>query len=292
MKEQKKAYIFGLLAVLFWSTIGSAFKISLRHSNVMSLLLVASFVSTIVIFCCLIFSRKFHYLRQFTPKDYLHSAVLGLINPFIYYIVLLKAYDILPAQEALALNFTWPIMLVLFSILMLKQKISSRSILAMLISFAGVIVIATRGKVFGFKPTNISGVSLALASSIIWALFWIYNLKDKRDEIAKLFLNFVFGTCYIFAAAILTGSISLNNTKTILGGIYIGIFEMGITFVFWLKALKYSRTTAAVANLVYLIPFISVTLIGLVVGETIYTYTIIGLILIVAGIILQKKTNN
>ncbi|MHC4213044.1 MAG: DMT family transporter [Planctomycetota bacterium] len=278
MKEQKKAYIFGLLAVLFWSTIGSAFKISLRHSNVMSLLLVASLTSTSVIFCCLIFSRKFHYLRQSTPKDYLHSAVLGLINPFIYYIVLLKAYDILPAQEALALNFTWPIMLVLFSILLLNQKISSRSILAMLISFAGVIVIATRGKVFGFKPTNIPGVSLALASSIIWALFWIYNLKDKRDEIAKLFLNFAFGTCYIFAAAILTGSIGLNNTKTILGGIYIGIFEMGITFVFWLN--------------VYLIPFVSVTLIGLVVGETIYTYTIIGLILIVAGIILQKKANN
>ena len=292
MKEHKKAYIFGLLAVLFWSTIGSAFKISLRHSNVISLLLVASLTSTIVIFCCLIHSRKFHYIRQFTPKDYLHSAILGLINPFIYYIVLLKAYDILPAQEALALNFTWPIMLVLFSILMLKQKISARSILAMLVSFAGVIVIATRGKVFGFKPTNIPGVSLALASSIIWSLFWIYNLKDKRDEIAKLFLNFAFGTCYIFAAAILTESISLNNTKAILGGIYIGIFEMGITFVFWLKALKHSKTTAAVANLVYLIPFISVTLIGLIVEEKIYTSTITGLILIVAGIILQKKANN
>jgi drug/metabolite transporter (DMT)-like permease len=258
----------------------------------MSLLLVASLTSTSVIFCCLILSKKFHYIRQFTPKDYLHSAILGLINPFIYYIVLLKAYDTLPAQEALALNFTWPIMLVLFSILMLNQNISYRSILAMLISFAGVIVIATRGKVFGFKPTNIPGVSLALASSVIWALFWIYNLKDKRDEIAKLFLNFAFGTCYIFTAAILTGYISLNNKKTLLGGIYIGIFEMGITFVFWLKALKHSKTTAAVANLVYLIPFISVTLIGLVVGERIYTSTILGLLLIVSGIILQKTSQN
>ncbi len=292
MKEQKKAYIFGLLAVLFWSTIGSAFKISLRHSNVMSLLLVASVISTIVIFCCLIFSKKFHHIRQFTPKDYLHSAILGLINPFIYYIVLLKAYDILPAQEALALNFTWPIMLVLFSILMLNQNISARSILAMLISFAGVIVIATRGGILGFKATNITGVSLALASSIIWSLFWIYNLKDKRNETAKLFLNFAFGTCYIFTAAILTGSIDLNNTKTILGGIYIGIFEMGITFVFWLKALKHSKTTAAVANLVYLIPFFSLTMIALIVGETIYISTILGLLLIVSGIILQKTSQN
>ena len=72
------------------------------------------------------------------------------------------------------------------------------------------------------------------------------------------------------------------------GGIYIGIFEMGITFVLWLNALKYSATTAKVSNLIYLSPFISLIFIHFTVGETITAYTLSGLTLIVVGILLQQ----
>ena len=63
---------------------------------------------------------------------------------------------------------------------------------------------------------------------------------------------------------------------------------MGITFLLWLKALKLSKTTAHVASLVYLAPFFSLVVISFVVNEKILLSTIIGLIFIVGGIILQK----
>ncbi len=63
---------------------------------------------------------------------------------------------------------------------------------------------------------------------------------------------------------------------------------MGITFLLWLKALKLSKTTANVANLAYLAPFFSLVVISLVVGEKILVSTVIGLIFIIGGIILQK----
>jgi drug/metabolite transporter (DMT)-like permease len=201
---------------------------------------------------------------------------------------LLKAYSILKAQEAVTLNFIWPIMLVLLSIPLLHQRIKLRSILAIIISFLGVFVIATEGDVLGFRFTNTGGVLLASGSSVIWALFWIYNVKDKHDEAVRLFVNFTFGTVFIFLSILLFSDLKIPNRNGFIGAVYVGLFELGITFLVWLKALRLSKTTAHVTNLIYLAPFFALVLISLVVGEKILFSTGIGLVLIVGGIILQK----
>jgi drug/metabolite transporter (DMT)-like permease len=291
MEKQRKAYSFALVTVLLWSTIASAFKISLRCLDVVPLLLHASIVSTVVLFCSLLLARKLGSLRTLKKQDYVRAAFLGFLNPFLYYLVLFKAYSILPAQEALTLNFVWPIMLVLLSIPLLKQKIGLKSLLAVVVSFAGVFVIATRGDILGFRFTNVTGVLLAVGSSVVWALFWIYNVRDGADEGLKLFLDFAFGTCFILLFVLVRPSVEISapGLRGLLGAAYIGLFEMGVTFLLWMKALKLSGTTARVANLIYLVPFLSVLVIHFVLGEQIFFSTVIGLVLIVAGIYLQKS---
>jgi len=289
MAGPKRAYFCAIVAVLLWSTVASAFKLSLRYSDVLPLLLYASIVSAVFLFCLLLFLRKLSLLTTLAGKDYLRCALLGFLNPFLYYLVLFKAYSTLRAQEALTLNFLWPIMLVLLSIPLLKQRIKSKSVLAILISFAGVFIISCRGDILGFRFTRATGVLLAVGSSVIWALFWIYNVKDRRDEIVRLFLNFAFGSCFIFVSMLLFSKPKVPSFNAILGAIYIGLFEMGITFLVWLKALKSSKTTAYVANLIYLVPFLSIVVIHFVVGEQIFFSTIIGLIFIVTGIIIHKR---
>jgi len=286
--RQKRAYLYALVAVLFWSTVASAFKISLRYLDVLPLLFYASIVSTVTFFVYLLFTKKLIFLKALSAEDYLRSALLGFFNPFLYYIVLFKAYDMLRAQEALTINWVWPIMLVLLSIPLLGQKIKLRTILAIIISFLGVFIIATGGDVLGFRFTRPTGVLLALTSTVIWALFWIYNLRDKRDEAVRLFLNFVFGSVFVFVAMLLFRKIEIPNVKGILGAVYIGLFEMGITFLVWLRALKLAKTTAHVANLIYLVPFFSLIVLYFVGIEKIFISTIIGLVFIVGGIILQK----
>ncbi len=294
MEKQKIAYLYAVAAVLFWSTIASAFKISIPFYtdvldlHILHLLFYASLTSTIALFLHLLFSKKLNLLKAFSKTDYLRSAAMGFLSPFLYYLVLLNAYSILSAQEAMTINWLWPMTLVLLSIPLLRQKIKLKSILAIAISFFGVFIIATQGNILGFKFTNPAGVLLALGSTIIWALFWIYNLRDKHDEAVRLFLNFMFGSVFIFVSILLFAKIKIPDLKGILGAVYIGLFEMGITFLLWLKALKLSKTTANVANLVYLAPFFSLVVISFVVGEKILLSTIIGLIFIVGGIILQK----
>jgi drug/metabolite transporter (DMT)-like permease len=252
------------------------------------MLLIASFSSVLVFFLILLFQGKIILLRKLKFKNVLHSAFIGFLNPFLYYFVLFKAYTLLMAQEAGTLNYVWPIVLVLLSIPILKQKIGLKSIIAIFVSFFGIIIISTQGRLLSLEFTNIYGVLLALGSALFWALFWLLNLKDKREEVSKLFLNFTFGFIYILITTFFVSDFSIPETKGIIGSVYIGIFEMGITYILWLKALKYSTNTAKVSNLVFLSPFIALIIIRLTVGEEILFSTFVGLFFIVSGIILQR----
>ena len=288
MERQTKAYLYAVATVLLWSTVASAFKLTLGQMGFLEMLLGASVVSLAALFLIVLAQGKLSLIANSSREDVARSASLGFLNPFLYYVILFKAYSVLPAQEAQPLNWTWPIMLVLLSIAILKQPIRWVNVLAIVISFAGVLVISTRGDVLAFRFTNLPGALLALGSSVIWALFWIYNIKDRRDEIVKLFLNFAFGSVFTLAAVLLFGDIRIPATAGILGVVWIGLFEMGITFVTWLKALKLSRTTAQVSNLVYAAPFLSLFLIHFIVGEEILPSTVLGLVLIVTGVIVQQ----
>jgi len=289
LENQTKAYLFAALTVLLWSTVASAFKLTLRSLSFIQMLFIASVVSTAALFLILLVQGKWNDLKASSKNDLVRSAGLGFLNPFIYYLVLFKAYAVLPAQEAQPLNWTWPIMLVLLSAVLLKQKIGLKSIFAIMVSFAGVLVISTQGNFQDLRFSNAFGAALALSSSIIWALFWIYNVKDSRDEVLKLFLSFGFGSLYTLAAVLLSPEGLHFSTAGTIGAAYIGLFEMGLTFVFWLKALKLSRTAAQVSNLVYLAPFISLFFIALIVGEEIRLSTISGLVLIISGILIQRS---
>ncbi|MGC9337438.1 MAG: DMT family transporter [Candidatus Cloacimonadia bacterium] len=288
MEKQKKAYIYALCAIGMWSTVASAFKISLRSMTYDQLLFWAAITSTIVLFIILLIQGKLHLIRQSSLKQHLHSLLLGALNPFIYYAVLFRAYEILPAQEAITLNYTWPIMIVLLSIPILKQKIRLTNILALCISFIGIVIIITQGNLQDFTLMGRTADLLPLCSAVIWAIYWIYNMKYKHDTGVKLFLNFCYGLLFIFIFLLISSKITLPPIEGLLGAVYVGIFEMGLTFVVWLKALETSSTTAQVSNLIYMTPFFSLLIVSLVINEEILPSSIVGLILIVIGIFIQQ----
>ena len=290
MKKQTQAYLYAGVTVLFWSTVATAFKLSLRHVNADALVFYSSLVSVVVLLCITLATGRLGQLREWRIGDFSASLCLGFLNPFLYYHVLFRAYDLLPAQEALTLNFIWPMVLALFSILLLRQPISVRAVVAMAVSFSGVVTIATRGNPLGLNLANPQGVALALASTLIWTLYWIYGVKDARDPVTRLLVNFVFGCGLSGGYLWLSGSLETPEPLGLAGAAYIGTFEMGIAFVAWLRALKLSRTTAQVGQLIYLTPFLSLLLISLFVGEPIYPSTVAGLALIIGGIALQRRT--
>ncbi len=151
MDNQKRAYIYGLSTVLLWSTVATAFKLSLRYLDYIQLLLYSTIVSILVLSCILALRGKIRLLFSYSGKQYLQSMILGFLNPFLYYMVLFKAYDLLPAQEAQPLNYTWAITLALLSIPLLKQRIGIKDIFSVFVSYSGVVVISTHGELSLFQ---------------------------------------------------------------------------------------------------------------------------------------------
>lgn len=289
MDRSRQSYIYAGMAVLFWSTVPTAFKISLGELDILTMLTIASLTSAMTLMAVVIVQKKTSLLRFANGREFFNSAILGLINPFIYYLILLKAYSLLPGQVAQPLNMIWPIILVFLSVPLLGQKIEMKSFLALFISFTGVYVISSQGSLFKPGNANLFGVFLATVSSVFWALYFILNLRDKRDEAVKLLLNFLFGSAYLIIAMIITGKWqALISLKGALASVYIGVFEMGITFLFWLKALQMATTTDKVSNLVYLAPFISLIFLHFIIHEPVYLTTPAGLLLIISGIFVQN----
>lgn len=288
MKSGFKAYFFALSAIMLWSTAAVAFKIALADMDFVKLLFISSLVSTCILIGSILARNEFSKLFKYTPKQYMYSAILGFLNPFAYYMVLLKAYSILPAQLAQPLNYTWPVILVLLSAPLLKQKLRLRSIIAILISFFGVYIISLRNQFFSFHIEQPFGIFMASGSSIIWALFWIYNVKDSRPELEKLALGFFFSLFFTGIAMLYFSDFELPALKGLLAAIYVGFFEMGFTFILWLKALQLADRSDKISNFVFISPFFALIWIHLILDESIYKTTIIGLFFIISGIVVQQ----
>ncbi len=288
MKPTNQAYIYAGGAILFWSTVATAFKLALTHYTPLQLVLIAVLTSILTLGLILGITGKLCLIKkQFIARPMFY-LLTGLLNPFLYYLVLFKAYDLLPAQQALSLNYTWAILLPLLSVPLLKHKLKRSDLIAALIAYLGVFVIATNGNVTELHFSSATGVLLALASTVVWVLYWIVNTKDKGDPTVSLLLSFILGFPLIIVTLLLTDTLPTWNGKAFSAAVYVGLFEMGITFVLWLMALKKTDRAANMSTLVFITPVLSVGFIAWVLQETITPSTLIGLGLIISALVLQK----
>jgi drug/metabolite transporter (DMT)-like permease len=286
--KQNKAYFFAGIAIFFWSTVATAFKLALEHLEPIQLVFYSTLFSVIVLFFIALIQGKIVLIKSFPKRALMQCAFLGLLNPCLYYIILFKGYDILPAQEAMVINFSWPIMIVILSIPILKQKIDIKSFLSIIVCYVGVVVIATKGDVFSMQFENSLGVVYILITTVIWSLFWLFNTKNSNDSVVSLFLIFLFSLPYILIITYFSDSFVVPSLKGVIGSAYIGLFEMGVSVVLWQSALKISTTVSRVASLVFITPFLSLLILHFVLKEDILASTIFGVILICSGLILQK----
>lgn len=289
MQNQTKAYLLTLLAVTFWGTAASAFKIALSYVEPYNLLFYSVLFSTLALLIIILLQGKILLLFKLRPRQFGTLALLGLLNPFLYYSILFEAYSLLPGQIAMSINYGWPFALTLLSVPLLKQKLNGVQIAAIIISFSGALIIATKGQMASFGDVSKTGVILAFSSTIIWASFWLVNAKDQLDPVIKLFWGFFFGFLYTLLFSPFLGPIHIPEMMAILPLIYIGLFEMGITFVLWLTALQLSSSAARIGNLIYISPFLSLLFLRVIIGETIHPTTFIGLFIIVGSIVFQEK---
>ncbi|WP_447926447.1 DMT family transporter [Vreelandella sp. EE27] len=284
MNQDRQAIAFGLGAVALWSTVATAFKVALSYMSPLELMWIAALVSWMLMGALVIKRGHMGKLKN----GWKTAAWAGLMNPVAYYLVLFAAYDRLPGQEAMALNYTWGLAMALLAVPLLGQRLTRWDVAAGGVAYAGVWVIATRGQVFNLAFEDPLGVVLALCSTLIWALYWLLNARDAREPLVGQWQNFSIGLPVLTFLLLLGPGVQWHGLPALGAGVYVGLFEMGIAFIFWQVAVHKVSRTAKVSNLIFLSPPVSLLLLHVVVGEPLLVSTFAGLGLILGGLALQQ----
>ncbi|NVK11997.1 MAG: DMT family transporter [Gammaproteobacteria bacterium] len=287
---KQTAYLYAMIAVLLWSTVATAFKLALNVITPLALLFWSVLISAGCLWLILWLSGR---RSQILPTVRRHGSIillLGLINPTIYYLVLFAAYDRLPAQVAQPINYTWAIVLAWLAVPVLKQSLTRTDILATALGYFGVVVIASQGEWPWEADSDIVGVLLAIASTFIWAGYWLINTKVRGDAIVFMALSFSVALPMLAMAAWLAEPSTFNvSGMPWLSVAWVGLFEMGITFVLWQMALTRAENVSRVGNLIFISPFVSLMFINYFLGESLHATTFVGLLLILTAVISQQR---
>lgn len=288
MKESSKAIAYAGVAVLSWSTVATAFKMALKSLTYFELILIASCTALLIFAFVIIAQKKMDLVKTLSRKQWLRFAAIGMLNPVAYYLILFKAYSLLPAHIAQPINYSWPIILLVLLAVFARQPIPVFKYVGLVMSLLGVVFISVGAGNSESSGFSFAGLLLAISSAFLWATYWMVNRTDtKTDGTVSLFISFLFGTIYLIIGT-LFADFHLEHLPALFAGMYVGAFEIAIPFIFFGMAMRKTNNPALVNQMCYLSPFISLFLISAVLGEHIYPSTYIGLILIVAGIVFNQ----
>ncbi|MBP7293317.1 MAG: DMT family transporter, partial [Bacteroides sp.] len=246
MTQDNKAIVYAAIAVLSWSTVASAFKIALRYLSSFELLLVASCTAFLIFLFTLLARNKWKGVKNLSASQWRWFALLGLLNPVTYYLVLFRAYDLLPAQVAQPVNYSWPILLLILLSLFAGQSIPKIKYVGMLLSLGGVVLISAGTGLSDKLEFSVTGFLLAFLSAFLWAGYWMVSNKRKEvDAIIALTVTFFFGSAYLLIASLWMEPVVLP-VQALLSGMYVGAFEIGIPFVCFGMAIQLTSNATLV----------------------------------------------
>ncbi len=284
--QSSKAYFYLALCIIFWAAIPVVSKKILIELNNIQMLFYSTIISFVVLFAINLFQRKLHLLKQYKAKDFANMFFLGFLGAYFCYLILYEAFSIAGAQEIFILAYTWPIIVIILGFFILKEQPTLKKIIAIVISFFGIVIIVTNGHLSHLTFSSLKGDLLALTYAFVFALFSILGKKFKYDQTLSTMIFFLSALILMIPTVSFLSSFRLPSINVWFWLFLNGFFINGITYIFWFKALK--APTHTVSNLLYLTPFLSLVYIHIFLGDKILISSFIGLAIIASGIILQS----
>ena len=287
MTPRNRSYLNLALCILLWASIPVASKKILAELNNLQLLFYSTVFSAFALGALALWQRKSAILFQYTLRDIAHLSWLGFLGAFLYYVLLYGAFANTSAAEGFVLAYTWPILVSLLAVPLLGQKLTPFRMTAIAISFGGVVLIVTRGQMVAFQVENLAGNLLALCGAFVFALFSILGNRARFDLTIAAFVYFCAALVCSGAAVAVTGNLPLPSLSVWGWILYNGLLVNGVSYLFWFKALEHGETFV-VSNLLYLTPVLSLPLVRVFLNEPVHASAVSGLLLILAGILLQS----
>jgi drug/metabolite transporter (DMT)-like permease len=281
--SQTKATFVGFCAILLWGMLAllTSFTGNVPAFELTAMTFFIAFLASAVAFVRA--GADFSILRQ--PPAVWLNGVLGLFGYHALYFMALKSA---PAVEASLINYLWPVLIVLFSSFLPGEKLRLNHALGVALGFAGVIVLLLAGGPVTLDPRYLGGYLLALACSVIWA---VYSVNSRRFQAAPTMLIGAF--CGI--TALLSLVCHLLFEKTVMPSpsawlpiLLLGLGPVGLAFFAWDYGVKRGNIKVLGA-LSYIAPLLSSALLIVFGQAQFHVRILLACLCIVAGSVVASR---
>lgn len=283
----KKTYLFAATSIFVWSTIATISKILLGSLNSFQVLNISAIFGALFLLIVNIVTGNIKNLKAFKLKDYIITALIGLTGTCFYNIFYYGGTSRMLASQAFIVNYLWPIMSVVFACIILKEKMTLRKIIAIAMSFLGVVIV-TGGDILKLDQNTIIGAGSCILGAMSYGLFTALNQKYNYDKCLAMMIAYVATFLFTTVINVARGDMIVPDLGQTLGLMWNGAFVMAVGSTCWAIALE-SGKTAKISNLAYITPFLSLLWTFFVLGEPIKLTSIAGLVVIILGIFIQLK---
>ena len=283
----KKSIFLAALTVGIWGTLSTATKILVKDLPNMEVLAISSAIATLSMFFISGGMKQLRHFKEYDKKQYGIMAALGFLGIFLHAALYYYGLSQLTSQVACIINYLWPMSIILLSAPILREKITGKKLIAVITSFAGVIILVG-GSGFGGNRNAFLGIGACLLGALSYGL---YSVLNKRYN----FNQNVFMTVSWAVSAVSAASFGLATEKWVMLDLdqwiviaYLGVIVYAVAYLAWSVALNGAKNTALISNMAYLVPVLSIGVGALVLHEKIDDSALIALLLIVGGILLQS----
>lgn len=284
----KREYIYAGISIFLWSTTATVTKLLLGNLNSIQIMLISSFFALIFLLGMNLCMGTLKELKNYKLFDFIQIFLIGFLGIFLYHLLLYLGIDNMEASQAFIINYLWPIMAVLSACIILKERITLKKIIAIILSFIGVIVVTVNGDLLNVEKDTLVGAIYCILAAISYGLFTVINKKKNYNKYLSMMLYYFSAFIISFVYVFVTGEYITLSFSEGIGMLWNGIFATAIPFTTWALALE-KGDTAKISNLAYITPFLSMVWTCFVLKEDLNIYSIIGLAIIVSGILIQLK---
>jgi drug/metabolite transporter (DMT)-like permease len=292
--NRTRAFIEALFTVVVWGASFVATKVALRYASPDVVVWLRFAMGVVILGIAVLVRGKFVLPEK---RDWAYFALLGFLG--ITFHQWLQSTGLVTAQASTTawIVATTPVFMALLGWLALNEKLSWLQTGGILLSALGVLLVITRGDLVRLTAGKFGSLGdfLILISAPNWAVFSVLSRRGLQKYPATLMMFYVMAFGWLFSSVLFFAQGGLAQIGIIpwdgwAGIAFLGIVCSGLAYIFWYDALQ-ALTVAQTGAFLNLEPVSTVIVAALILGEQLYLFSMIGGVLILAGVWLVNRKN-
>ncbi|MCL3781033.1 DMT family transporter [Prolixibacteraceae bacterium JC049] len=288
MNSKVKSVAYVMLCVCLWALIPLVAKLGQEGLDNHQFLFWSSLISFLTFLILITIRKKNQLFFKLSKKEWGNAVGLGFLGTYLYYILLYFGYANAKGIEVLVIQYCWPVLVIVLSVFILKERLNTRKIASIVLGFVGVGLVLTKGNRGNIHLDNLWVDGIVFLAAIVFALFSVLSKKIKIDALVLVTIYFLTATVFSFVSMCVLSDFNLPTAPTILPILINGVLVNGVSYIFWIEALKIGKASF-VAPFVFLTPVISTVLLVLFFNEPFYVVYLMGMAAIIIGGLINRE---